>query len=76
MKSSALQNFVRKIHSDEKVRAQFVSNPERVLARFKLNEDEKQAILGSYYKLGLVSSNSSQLEAVIEPTSWWFSPVP
>jgi hypothetical protein len=76
MRSSALQNFVRKIHSDEEVRAQFVSNPERVLARFKLNKDETQAVLGSYYKLGLVSYNSSQLEAVINPTSWWLSPVP
>jgi hypothetical protein len=76
MKSGSLQKLVRKIYGDEKTRAEFLSDPESILSRFKLTEGDKKAVLQSYYKLGLVSSDSDQLEAAIKPTSWWASPVP
>jgi hypothetical protein len=71
MKSQALQELVKKIFSDEKTKAEFMSNPDSVLSRFSLTEQEKKAILNTYNKLGLVTSDSGQIEAVIGPTSLW-----
>jgi hypothetical protein len=71
MKSQALQDLVKKIFSDEKTKAEFMSNPESVLSQFSLTEQEKKAILNTHAKMGLVTSDSGQLEAVIDPTTMW-----
>ncbi len=76
MKSRALQELVNKIFGDEKTRLQFMSNPDSVLSQFVLTEQEKKAVLKTHAKLGLVTSNSPQLEAVIDPTSTWSAPIP
>ena len=76
MKSQGLQEMIKKIFSDESTKLQFKSNPESVIAQFKLTEQEKQAVLNTHAKLGLVNSNSQQLEAVLEPTNWWNAPTP
>ena len=76
MKSQALQELIQKIFSDEKTRHQFMSNPDSILSRTDLTEQEKKAVLRTNTKLGLVTADSPQLEAVIDPTSGWFSPVP
>ena len=74
MESQALQELVKKIFGDEKTRAQFTSNPESVLSQFTLTEQEKKAVLNTHAKLGLVTSDSQQLEAAIGPTIFWYSP--
>jgi hypothetical protein len=76
MKSKALQEFVNIIFNDEKTRQQFESNPDSVLSRFNLTEQEKRAIMKTHTELGLVTSNSPQLEAAIDPTYQWLAPTP
>jgi hypothetical protein len=71
MKSKALQEMIKKVFSDEKTKLQFMSNPESVLAQFKLTEQEKKAVLNTHAKLGLATADSQQLEAVIDPLSFW-----
>jgi hypothetical protein len=71
MKSQALQAMIKKIFSDEKTKLQFMSNPESVLAQFKLTEQEKKAVLNTHAKLGLATADSQQLEAAIEPMGIW-----
>ncbi len=76
MKSQSLQELVKKIFSDEKTKSKFMSNPDSVLAQFNLTEQEKKAVLNIHAKLGLVTSDSQQLEAAIGPTVNWFAPTP
>lgn len=72
MKSQALQEMIKKVFSDEKTKLQFMSNPESVIAQFKLTEQEKKAVLSTHAKLGLATADSQQLEAVLEPLSNWY----
>lgn len=76
MKSQALQELVKKIFADEETKAQFMSNPDSVLAQFTLTEQEKKAVLNTHAKLGLVTGNSQQLEAALDPLDMWFAPTP
>lgn len=76
MKSQALQELVKRIFSDEKVKLQFMSDPDSVLSQFALTEQEKKAVMTTHAKLGLVTSNSPQLEATLEPTFTWFAGPP
>lgn len=76
MKSQALQDLVKRIFNDEKTRLQFVSDPNIVLAQFDLTEQEKKAILNTHTKLGLVTSDSQQLEAALVSNMDWLAPTP
>ena len=76
MKSQAVQELVKKIFSDEKTKRQFMSNPDSVLAQFALTEQEKRAVLKIHAKLGLVTADSPQLEAALDPTAYWHAPIP
>ena len=76
MKSQALQELVKKIFSSEETKSQFIANPDSVISQFKLTETEKTAVLATHTKLGLVTGNSSQLEAAVTSKTNWFSPVP
>lgn len=76
MKSQALQELVKIIFSDAKTKANFMSDPDSVLSQFALTEQEKKAVMTTHAKLGLITSNSQQLEAAIDPLDNWFSPVP
>lgn len=71
MKSQALQEMVKRVFSDEKTRLQFKSDPESVIAQFKLTEQEKRAVLSTHARLGLATADSQQLEAAIEPLALW-----
>ena len=71
MKSQALQDLIGKIFNDEKTRQQFESNPDSFLSRFSLTEEEKKAVLNTHAKLGLVTGNSQQLDAALDPTVIW-----
>lgn len=75
MKSPALQEMIKKIFGDEGTRQQFVSNPESVMTGFALTEPEKKAVLRTHTQLGLVASDSTQLEAVLSPTTIWNAPL-
>jgi hypothetical protein len=72
MKSQALQSLIQKIFSDEKTKQEFISNPEGVMSRYSLSESEKKAVMTTYSRIGLTSSNSTQLSAAIDPTGTWF----
>ena len=76
MKSQQLQQLVKKIFGDEKTRLQFISNPDSILSQFALTEQEKKAVLNTHDKLGLVTSDSQQLEAALDPRFIWVAPVP
>ncbi len=76
MKSKALQELVKQIFSDTKTKAQFTSDPDSILSQFILTEQEKRAVLTTHAKLGLITSDSQQLEAAINPTYTWHSPTP
>jgi hypothetical protein len=71
MESQALQGLVKKIFSDEEIRTQFMANPDSVLSQFSLTEDERKAVLNTHARLGLMTSDSAQLAATIEPNMWW-----
>jgi hypothetical protein len=76
MKSTALQELVKKVFGDEETRLQFQSNPDSVLAKFPLTEQEKKAVLRTHSEIGLVTSPTPQLEAAIKPTVDWAAPMP
>ena len=76
MKSQALQELVKKIFEDEKNKLQFLKDPDSVLAQFSLTEQEKKAVLNTHANVGLVTSNSQQLEAAIDARDGWYSPTP
>jgi thiamine biosynthesis lipoprotein ApbE len=76
MKSQALQDLIKSIFKDEKSKTEFMSNPTSVLSRFNLTDEEKKVVLNTHAKLGLVASDSQQLEAAIDPTWTWSAPTP
>ncbi len=76
MKSQALQELVKKIFGDKKTKQQFLKDPNSVLAQFNLTEQEKRAMLSTHAKLGLVTDNSQQLEAVLDTAMPWTAPTP
>lgn len=71
MKSQALQEMIKKVFSDEETKLQFKSDPESVIAQFKLTEQEKRAVLSTHARLGLATADSRQLEEIIVPLSYW-----
>jgi len=76
MKSQALQELVKKVFGDEKTKAQFLKEPDSILTQFTLTEQEKKAVMNVHAKLGLVTGDSQQLEAVLDPTIFWYAPEP
>lgn len=72
MESLALKQLVSTIFSDKDVRAEFIKDPESVISRFSLSEQEKKAVLSTHAKLGLVTGDSIQLEETIGPMSMWY----
>ena len=73
MKSQALQELFKSIFSSDETKKEFESDPNSVLSRFSLTEQEKKAVLNAHTKFGLISMNSPQLEAAIKADINWFS---
>ena len=71
MESRSLQDLIKKVFSEEKTRAEFRNNPESMLSRFTLTDQEKRAVLATHSKLGLVNGSSPALDATIEPMIFW-----
>jgi len=76
VKTEGIQEAVRTIFSDENTRAIFLRDPESALSQFALSLDEKQALLNTHHRLGLLSPDARVFEKEVEPNSWWSSPVP
>ena len=76
MKSLALQELVKKIFGDEKTKHEFQKDPDSVLARYNLTEQEKRAVLKTHAKLGLVATSSEQLEATLDANNGWMNRMP
>lgn len=76
MKSQALQELVKKIFGDEKTKREFQKDPDSILARYNLTEQEKRAVLKTHAKLGLVATGSDQLEATLSANAGWSGPMP
>jgi len=71
MESQELKQLVNKIFGDKETREEFLKDPNSVIARFSLTEQEKKAVLSTHAKLGLVAGNSVQFEDIIGPTAMW-----
>ncbi len=71
MKSQNLQSCILEIYGDEIIKQQFLANPEGVLSRYSLTEQEKKAIFTTQARLGLVLGDSAQLQAAIDPLTIW-----
>ena len=71
MKSQSLQDLVKKIFSDEKAKAQFISDPEGVISQYSLTETEKKAVLSTNLKLSLETGTSQQIDPIVGPMGAW-----
>ena len=71
MKSQSLQNLIQKIFSDEKTKQHFISDPESIISQYSVTAQEKKAVLNTHAKLGLITSDSIQLEEDVGPLTWW-----
>lgn len=71
MNSQSLQEMVKKIFSDESTKEQFMANPNHVISRYNLTEHEKTAVLHTHARLGLATSNSTQLATGIQAALFW-----
>jgi len=76
MKSKTLQQLVSKIFGDEKTKREFQENPESVLSRYDLTDQERKAVLLTHKNLGLVASGSEQFEETIQPNGGWMAHKP
>jgi len=76
METKALQELVKKVFSDQKTRVEFENDPEKVIARFKLTEMERSAVLATQRKLGLAAAGGVKLDQAVDPTIFWSAPVP
>jgi|WetSurMetagenome_2_1015567.scaffolds.fasta_scaffold711324_1 hypothetical protein len=71
MESRSLQELVKRLFSEEKTKAEFITNPDSVLSHYSLTDQEKKAVLTTYSRVGLVSGGSVALDATIEPLIFW-----
>ena len=71
MESQALHQLVSTIFGNRETREEFVKNPESVLSRYTLTEQEKTAIMNTHARLGLVTGDSVQLDTIFEPNTMW-----
>lgn len=72
MESQALRQLVSEVFGNKETRDAFIKDPESVIARFSLTEQEKKAVLSTHGRLGLVTGDSMQLDEVFGPTAIWY----
>jgi hypothetical protein len=58
MASQALQELVKKFFGDEQVKCEFMTDPESVISRYDLTEQEKMLLISTHTELGWVTGNS------------------
>ena len=69
MKSEALQQLIKKLFGDEQARSEFKADPNRVISRYALTEEEKRAVLATHSRMGMVTTGS-QAEATLTAAAW------
>jgi len=67
MGSRSLAEMVKQVFCNEDLKAQFVSNPNSVIAKFNLSRQEKEVVLGAHGSLG----NSPEAVMMIDPMIMW-----
>jgi hypothetical protein len=72
MESTAIQEMVRKIFSNEESKSQFIADPKSIISQYELTETETNAVMATHAKLGLATGNSTQLSGVVGPLTYWF----
>lgn len=70
MESQTLKQMVGKIFGDKEAREEFAREPEKVVAKYRLTEAEKRAVLATHARLGLVT-DSVQLDTKADPAAMW-----
>jgi hypothetical protein len=73
MKSTTLQGMIKKIFSDEALKARFIASPESVISGYSLNDEETRAVMGTFR---MAQSGDSTMEAAITAKDGWSSPAP
>ena len=71
METTALQQLVKKVFSDENTRAEFEKDPEKIIPRFGLTELERNALLTTHTKLGLITAGAPKLGETTGPIGVW-----
>ncbi len=71
MKSKSLQEMVKSIFCDETTKAEFLANPDSVMNRYNLTENEKTAVLNTSARVGLATSGSAALAVEPEAAIFW-----
>jgi hypothetical protein len=71
VKSQSLQEMVKSIFCDESTKEQFLSNPDSVMSRYNLTDNEKTAVLNTTSRYGLATSNSASLAVGIQAALFW-----
>jgi hypothetical protein len=72
MESQELKLFVSKIFSDKQTREEFLKEPDSVISRYSLTEQEKKAVLSTHARLALVTGDSVKLEETLDPNIIWY----
>jgi len=71
MESQELKQLISNIFTDKKTREEFIEDPNSVISRFSITEQEKRAVLSTHARLGLVTGDSTQLDEIIGPKGMW-----
>jgi len=71
VESQELKRFVSMIFNDPETRVEFLKNPDTVISRFSLTEQEKRLVLNTHARLNMVLTGSQQLVEDIDPTAIW-----
>ncbi|HAS04945.1 MAG TPA: hypothetical protein DCR71_04245 [Dehalococcoidia bacterium] len=71
MKSQSLQEMVKSIFIDETIKEQFMANPDSVMSRYNLTENERAAVINTSSRYGLATSDSPALAVGIEAILYW-----
>jgi hypothetical protein len=71
VESQELKRFVNTIFNNPEIRVEFLKNPDIVISRFLLTEQEKRSVLSTHARLNMVLTGSQQLAEDIDPTAIW-----
>lgn len=68
MGSRSLSEMVKQVFGNEDMKAQFISDPNSVVAKFQLSKHEKEALFEAHASL---KAGSSDVALMMEPMAMW-----
>ena len=71
MSLKAVKSIVKRTFSDSKFKKSLMENPDGVLAKFDLTDEEKDAIINVHTSVGVVGGDSAALQANVTPMGGW-----